>query len=236
MSFRFRPVLSICALLGLSVLLGLGNWQLQRLNWKRDLIEKTQERVAAEPQAFEAVETLWREGRDTEYMPVEVVGAYRHDLEAHVFGTYDAKPGYYVFTPLQSASGEYLYVNRGFVPQSKKFVEERLAGQIEGVQTVRGLFRSAEENTGLAGAMRPIDDLEKNVWYRRAPEAFARTAGIEAPPVYIDSFGTENLSDLPQGGVTRIEFNNRHLEYALTWFGLAATLVGVYTAFSLRRK
>jgi surfeit locus 1 family protein len=39
----------------------------------------------------------------------------------------------------------------------------------------------------------------------------------------------------PKGGVTRLELPNRHLEYALTWYGLAAALVAVFAAFAVTR-
>ena len=43
------------------------------------------------------------------------------------------------------------------------------------------------------------------------------------------------LSGLPRGGVTRLDLPNRHLEYALTWYGLALTLIGVFVAFARGR-
>ena len=71
-------------------------------------------------------------------------------------------------------------------------------------------------------------------WHARAPLHFAEAAGLVAPPAYIDSFGREAPDALPQGGVTNITFRNNHLQYALTWYGLALTLVGVWAAFLLK--
>ena len=70
----------------------------------------------------------------------------------------------------------------------------------------------------------------------RDPQVFAEAFGIATLPVWIDSNGLENPAAWPKGGTTRLEFNNRHLEYALTWFGLAATLLVVFLAFSLKGR
>ena len=69
----------------------------------------------------------------------------------------------------------------------------------------------------------------------RDPVGFAKAAGLSTVPYYIDSFAIEGR-DWPKGGTTRLNFTNRHLEYALTWYGLALTLLGVWFAFSLPRR
>ncbi|MET0529796.1 MAG: SURF1 family cytochrome oxidase biogenesis protein, partial [Microvirga sp.] len=37
------------------------------------------------------------------------------------------------------------------------------------------------------------------------------------------------------GGQTQLTLPNNHLQYALTWYGLALTLVGVFGAFTWKR-
>lgn len=241
MTFRFRPVLTVFAALGMAMLIALGVWQVRRLHWKLDLIAKVEARIAAEPTPFEAVEKRWSNGQDTEYTPVVEEGAYRNDLEAHVFGTLDGTPGYYIFTPLELknspfGAARYVYVNRGFVPQALKDPKSRPEGEISGPVTVRGLFRSPSRARGIARMVAPKDDIEGNSWYQRDPARFAAAAGISALPVYIDSSGKENLAEWPKGGTTRVEFYNHHLDYAITWFGLAAALFGVWLAYSLSRR
>ncbi len=120
MAFQFRPVLSIAALAGVAVLVSLGAWQLRRLEWKRDLIERVEMRADAAPIPFD--DAMRRHapelGEDMSYAPVRARGRFRHDLEVHVFGTLDGAPGYYVFTPLERENMRAIYVNRGFVPQA----------------------------------------------------------------------------------------------------------------------
>ncbi|MEO0400284.1 MAG: SURF1 family protein [Pseudomonadota bacterium] len=239
------PVRLVAVLTATAILLSLGNWQLHRLDWKRDLIAKSEARVASAPLPFGEVFTAWRDGADQDYQPVALKGVYRHDAEAHVFGTYDGRPGYYVFTPLVLSRAQddasrvvpgVVYVNRGFAPQTFKDAGAREEGLVSGVVSVAGLFRAPETTGGLAGALRPANDLNANVWHIRDPAMFAADAGLEAAPVYIDSFGTENNAAWPKGGVTRLSFSNRHFEYALTWFGLAGALWAVFLAYAFTRR
>lgn len=239
MSFAFRPVLTGLAALGVAALCGLGTWQLQRLEWKRELVAKVEKRLYAAPIPFGDALKRAGAGEDMEYQPVEIAGVFAHDLEAHVFGTLDGVAGSYVFTPLaapDARTGEtrYIYVNRGFVPQSLDAQAAR-AGEVPGEQPIVGLFRSAEAPQGVARLVRPKDQPEDNLYFTRDPGVFAGRSAISAPRFYIDSDGRDNSGEWPKGGTTRVEFSNRHLEYALTWFGLAAALIGVYVAYSMRR-
>jgi len=100
MKFQFRPVLSVCALAGLAVLLTLGTWQLQRLEWKRDLIAKSTARVDSVPISLDTLVSSLAESVDQEYQPVFLVGSYDHAGEERVFGTLDGKP----IMPIQISS------------------------------------------------------------------------------------------------------------------------------------
>ena len=233
--FHFRPGLTIATLLSLAILISLGTWQMQRLQWKNDLIVKTEARVDAKPVAF--FDALAREeaGEDMTYTPVKITGVFSHKDEFHVFGTLDAKPGYYIFTPLIPDGGsETVFVNRGFVPQKLKQQERRPEGLVEGNVTVTGLFRIPETTGGAAAMVKPADLPYINEWHQRNPEAFAAAAGITSVAAYVDSNGAEHNADWPRGGTTRLDFRNKHFEYALTWYGLAGALIAVWFVFSLQ--
>ncbi len=242
MKFQFRPVLSIVSLISLAILISLGVWQVQRLAWKEDLIARIEARTAAEPLSIFEAHERWAAGEDMEYTPVYAEIQYDHENEAHVFGTWDGDIGWYIFTParMSSADGKVLYINRGFVPEAQKLPTERVEGQIAAAAEIRvvGLLRTPQEAPVIAGAIAPENNISGNEWHVRNPEIFAAStkyADLSVLPVWIDSSGAENSASWPLGGTTRVEFNNRHLEYALTWFGLAATLLVVFAAFSLRR-
>ncbi|WP_029354296.1 SURF1 family protein [Bosea sp. 117] len=223
----------ILALAGLAMLVGLGVWQLERLAWKQDLIAKVGERVHQAPVPVPA-ETGWDEvtfDKD-EYRHVQVTGSFRHDLEVQVYAVIEAGAGYWVITPLVTADGATILVNRGFVPLDRRAPASRPEGQAEGVVTVTGLLRMPEEE----GLFTPENDPAKDSWFTRDPVAIAAAKGIlRVAPFLVDADATANPGGLPQGGATPVTFPNRHLEYALTWFGLAATLLGVFVAFVVTR-
>lgn len=240
MRFVFRPILSIFVAAALAVLVSLGVWQLQRLEWKRELIARAEARIDDAPISFDAAIARAAAGEDMEYAPVRLEGMFAHDLAAEVYGIHDSQPGVFVFTPLDAAAeggrGRFVYVNRGFVPRDLRGTGGPTGGDVRRQIAVEGLLRKAETPSGLANVFLAKDQPERNLWFLRDPVRLAARHGIETVPWYIDSFGRENPAPWPKGGTTRLDFPNRHLEYALTWFGLAAALLAVYAAFTLRRS
>ncbi|MBI1366280.1 MAG: SURF1 family protein [Alphaproteobacteria bacterium] len=240
MTFEFRPALTISAAIAVVILISLGVWQLERRVWKLDLIARAEARVKETPIPFEEAVRRQEAGENMEYAPVTLTGVYANDLEAPVFGTLDGEPGAYIFTPMKTSApgeaGRFVYIDRGFAPQQFIAPQTRPESEIAGQTSVTGLFRTAERPTSLEQLVTPAADPGGKLWFRRNPALFAARAHIDASRYYIDSSGAENPSKWPKGGVTRLEFYNHHLEYALTWFGLAGALIGVYVALSLKRR
>ena len=227
------------ATIGFAILIGLGFWQLERRIWKEELIAyvETRARAAAVPIPAEADWPSLNAARD-EYRVVTASGSFRHDREALIHTVVSeprgrfSGPGYWVFTPLELANGAIVIINRGFVPADRRSAASRRAGQVEGPVTVTGLLRMPE----IPNAFTPANDPARGEWYRRDPQAIAAAFGLRrAAPFIIDADATPNLGGLPVGGETRLSFPNNHLGYALTWFGLAAALAGVFGAFAWQR-
>jgi surfeit locus 1 family protein len=64
----------------------------------------------------------------------------------------------------------------------------------------------------------------------------AAAHGLErVAPFLIDADGSPNPGGWPRGGQTPLTLPNNHLQYAVTWYGIALTLIGVFTAFAWRR-
>ena len=235
-------VASVLSALALALLVGLGMWQLNRLAWKEELLETVRARTALPPETLQ--KGSWEDLSPAvdEYRPVQASGVFDHSRETLLYTVLsDAKgplrgPGFWVITPLMQPDGSAILVNRGFVPQDNKDAATRAAGQVTGPVTVRGLLRFAEDPSWFV----PDNQPARNAWFRRVPAEIAAARGLtDAAPFVIDADASPNPGGLPLGGQTRVEFPNRHLEYALTWFGLAATLMGVYVAFLitwLRRR
>ena len=231
--------------LALGILLSLGIWQLSRLAWKQGLVAQVEERSTAPAIPLPGREAWGRMSPERdEYRRVTVTGRFRHDAEAylyHVAGdTRQAdrgRPqgqGYFVLTPLVTAGGDTVIVNRGFVPTERRDPATRAAGQVEGEASVTGLIRYPE----MRGAFAAPDDPARRLFYTRDLVAMGRAMGVDGrttAPFSIDADDTAVPGGLPRGGETRLSFPNRHLEYALTWFGLALTLIGVFAAFAMQR-
>ena len=229
---------SVAAAIGFAVLVSLGAWQVERLAWKEDLIESVNLRLDKEPVPAPGP-GMWSDFDEAafDYTPVRLSGHYLPG-EAYYFislsqpnGPY-AGPGYFVLNPFLTGEGWVVMVNRGFVPHDMRLPAARPGsspplGEVE----IDGLLRRPEHPNFLSYE----PDLDKQVWFVREPQRMAQSLGVKAAdiaPYAIDLFAGEGEPDmLPRGGETIVTFRNNHLQYAGTWFGLAAVLVVVYLAF-----
>jgi surfeit locus 1 family protein len=230
MRFEFRPLLTVFTVLGVIVLLALGTWQARRLAWKMELIETVEARTEQAPLPVSAVFSRLEEGEEIAYLPVRATGGFVTDRTAHVFGTWDGQAGWYVFQPFRlDENGRIVFVNRGFVP-----AEERAASYpLPDAEALLGLARPFSETAGLAALLRPQNDPTAGLFYDRSFEtlsgAFPGVDTAEVAPFVIDS---TLPTAKPLGGTTRLDFSNRHLGYAITWYGLAAGLLLVFALMS----
>ncbi len=151
--------LLIASLIALIILLGLGTWQVERLQWKEALIASTQERIHEPPLPLAEMEKIYREKGTVEYLPVTVSGTFMHQGERHFLATYEGKPGFNVYTPLMLEDGRFVLVNRGFVPYEKKDPQTRLDGQLDGPVTITGLAR--DPLSAKPGYFLPDNDVAK---------------------------------------------------------------------------
>lgn len=238
---RWRGVVlpGLLSLLGVAVLAALGTWQLSRKAWKEDLIAEVEAGMRSVPQPIATVVGLDLDAHSVpEYRPVTARGRFDHARELHVFTHIDQPRGavggvgYWIVTPFTLTGGGTVLVNRGFVPIDRKDPGTRAAGQVAGEVDVRGLTRRAERRSWFDNP----DDTVRNVWYVRDPAAMGRHLGIRvAAGVMIDQTAPVPSGGLPQPGETRLAFKNDHLGYALTWYGLALALIGVFAAFARSR-
>ena len=235
---RSLVVLSVLAAIGFAILISLGVWQVQRLEWKEALIARVEAGLKAAPIAAPGPD-VWGslDTTEMEYTPVTLSGRFLNDHEIHVVFTLTAPKGpasgigFMVMTPFETTDGWTAYVNRGFVPADRADPGTRSGGRIDGITTVTGLLRAPHRTAWFM----PSDDVERNQWFSRDPSLFAEAAGFPpdmVAPYIVDAYFDPDLAGgLPQGGETVVSFPNSHLQYAITWFGLAAALVAVFIAF-----
>jgi surfeit locus 1 family protein len=237
---RFRPLLAsgFATLIALAVLLSLGVWQLERKAWKESLIVRIEARAHGAPGMIVS-EAQWPEWRaaDDEFRHVRVAGTFLHDKEIPVHGLMSAQrgspvQGFYIFTPLRLASGATVLVNRGFVPPELRDPTSRTETRSTGEVTVTGLVRAPDHRGWFLLDNRP----ERDEWFTRDLGAMARARDLDrVAPFWIDSDPTPNAAGWPRPGQTRLSIPNNHLGYALTWFGLALTLVAVFGVWARGR-
>lgn len=225
---RFRPRRwpTVIALAGIAVLLGLGTWQVQRLEWKRALIAERAARMAepamALPRRIVDPEAL-------EYRPVRLAGRFLHDKELYLPGrSYRRQAGLHVMTPFVLDDGRTVLVDRGWVPPHAQAPATRAAGQVAGPVVVEGVMLRG----GWRGAawFRPANQPADNLWLWPDLPAMAAHAGLEraVTALYVAAGPAQNSGGLPVGGQAEVAMRNDHLQYAITWYALAAALLVIY--------
>jgi surfeit locus 1 family protein len=233
-----RLLTGAVVLAALAILLSLGTWQVQRLHWKERLLAQIEARRNAEPVDLVELERQGKTGPNDEYARLRVTGTFDHALERNFFATHQGASGFYVYTPMRLADGRMLFVNRGFVPYDMKDPATRAAGQVAGDVTLSGYLRARldEKPSWLV----PDNDLAKNIFYWKDWDAMVATTGLDPAavlPFFVDADDSvKNPGGFPMGGVTQFDLPNSHLQYALTWYGLAAALVAVSGTMLFRRK
>ena len=224
--------LFIPALLAFAVLIALGTWQIERKAWKEALIASLTERLAVPPQALPPAEDWARLDRaDDEYRRVKFTASLDNAREALVFAAASAfrpdvtSPGYWVFTPARLADGSIVIVNRGFVPDARRDPKSRPQGQITETIKIAGPLRWPDERHWFT----PADDVSHNLWFARDPAGIAAAKGLGAiASFYVEQEAPTPPGGLPQPGKLVVALPDNHLQYAVTWYGLAVVLVAVF--------
>ncbi|MGP4843433.1 SURF1 family protein [Marinobacter sp. 1Y8] len=225
--------------------LALGTWQVQRLHWKVDLIERVNQRVNAPavaapgPEKWPTITT-----QSDEYRHVTATGTYRYDLTTRVQATTELGGGFWLLTPLERADGSVILVNRGFVSSGTTEPPKPQGKNTNKMTQVTGLLRITEPGGGFLRDNDPAADR----WHSRDVAAIAEARGLtHVAPYFIDADAGPNPPDLnalktswsePVGGLTVISFHNSHLGYAFTWYTLALMVAagGLWVAREERRR
>ncbi|MEM7519870.1 MAG: SURF1 family protein [Pseudomonadota bacterium] len=212
--------LIIVGLGGAAILLWLGTWQVQRLAWKEGVIAEIDARIADTPVPLPAAPDPATDA----YLPVTVTGQFRGDTLRVLVSQKDIGAGYRLITPLVTDAGDIL-VDRGFIA-----VDDKGIATPDGPITVTGNLQWPRETDGYT----PEPDRDRNIWFARdvpplAIELNTREVLVVATAVTGDD---PVIAPLP---VDTSRIPNDHLQYAITWYALAAVWV-VMTLLFLRRR
>jgi surfeit locus 1 family protein len=221
----FEVVPAIAAVIGVAILIGLGVWQIQRLHWKEAILARVAALESAPPQPLAPVLARAASGVDVDYRRVELACP---DLETRpylrLYAVWQGYGGYRIVAACPIASGPYrvILVDRGFIAQGLA-----LSGGQPLQEPVVGVLRRGDARNFVTPANQP----GQNLWYWRDIPAMAAALGVRAPA---PSFLMLERPAAPPGGPTPAaipaDIPNNHLQYAITWFGLAVALAGVYLA------
>ncbi len=224
---RFRPsrVATLTCALGLLVLVGLGVWQLQRLQWKTALIRDMQERMALPAVSAEEAGDFTPVDKWL-YRPVRVVGIFAYDKTIYL----PHGRGYDVLTPLLRPGLPPLLVIRGRLRHLDGFQPRPQDSALWGPVAVEAVLRPARKRS----LFTPDNDRERRIRYDEDPHGIAAWLATPEPlPVILVARQPvgPGLEPSPLPALPR----NPHLGYALTWFALAAALVVIYLRHGVMR-
>ncbi len=224
---------AIFTLAMVALFIGLGVWQLQRRVEKHVLIAALDQRLAAAPVPLPpAAEWSKLNAKDDEFRRVSFTATYETRLDAMVYSSGSAirsdisGPGTWAFIPARLQSGETLAINAGFVPntmQDRDVQDRAVAKLITGNPVaMTGYIRFPK--TG--GMFTPNADHAKRLWFARDHLAMAQAFGWDkVAPFYIDLETPVPPNGLPKPGPLQVQLRDDHMQYAITWFTLAAAVV-----------
>ena len=241
-----RVILALVAGVMFAGFFALGTWQIFRLQWKLALIERVDQRVHAAPVAAPSM-AQWPQlsAEADEYRRVQLSGVLLDGSTTQVLASLDRGIGYWVLTPLCTADGGIVMINRGFVPAGIGGWKPQAVPAMAAADACRtaqgatvafsGLLRLNE----LAGRLRQ-NEPARNYWYTRDLQAIAQARGLPAvAPYFVDADAPSAQAagpvagEQPMGGLTVISFVNNHLVYAITWYALAL-MVAAATVWVIR--
>jgi surfeit locus 1 family protein len=222
---RFAVVPAVATVVGIAILIGLGVWQVQRLHWKEGLLARIAALQSAPAEPLEVVLRRAPEGADIDYVRVQ---ALCPDIETapylKLYAVRDGYAGDRIIAACRLADAPYdaILVDRGFIAQGLT----PTAGQVLS-QPIIGILRKGDTRNFVT----PANEPGQNLWYWRDIPAMAAALGVSRPA---PSFLMLEQPAPPAGGPAIAplpsDIPNNHLQYAITWFGLAVALAGVYLA------
>jgi cytochrome oxidase assembly protein ShyY1 len=230
---RHTAGFGIFTLAMVALFVGLGVWQLQRRTEKHALIAALTERLAAAPEAL-PLPAQWSAltpERD-EFRRVGFTATYQPLPDAMVYSSGSAirddvsGPGTWAFIPARLPSGEIIVINAGFVQNTMQDrpVQDRSVARLVSKEpvTLTGYLRFPEK----AGMLTPAENIDKRLWFTRDHFSMAHVLGWgEVAPFYIDLETPVPANGIPKPGPLEVHLKDDHMQYAVTWFGLAAAVV-----------
>ena len=229
---RLWPVL-VASCLGLAILCSLGVWQVKRLAWKEGLIAQVDERMSAQPVSLAEALKRRDEKQDIDYLRVRASGHYIQQPPLHRMSIHQNGPGFDVLQAFLSDDNVFVLINRGTVSTDDKQPVDIPVGTLN----IEGLAQLHNKGQGLFDAE---NDATSNLWFWWDIPAMLSASvppdNSKVAPFILQLLPSPDLPARPIVTAPKAELRNNHLGYALTWFGLAASLLVVTGAFVFRLR
>jgi surfeit locus 1 family protein len=212
-------------ILGTAVLISLGVWQLQRLEWKQAILAEIDARMAAAPVGLPAAPDPARD----RFLPVTATGTITDEEIDVLVSLKGTGPGYRIISAFETDDGRRILLDRGFVRDDRK---DAPRPPVPGV-TVTGNLHWPDEVDGYT----PATDNARNIWFARDVPAMADALGTE-PLMIILRTTSEPAPAVAPLPLDSAGIPNDHLGYAIQWFGLAAVWAGMtgWLLWRIRRR
>ncbi len=206
---------------GIAILLWLGTWQVQRLAWKQDLLAAIAAKIDASPVALAAA----LETAENRYLPVEITGGFNPGHVRVLASRKTIGPVYRVLRGFDAEGVGPVVVDTGWIRDG-----EEITSPGPEVRTLIGNLDFPNE----IDSFTPPPDIENNVWFARDVPALAEALGTQPVMVVLREGSKSDLGVTPWA-VDTSNIPNDHLQYAITWFSLAAIWAAMSIHF-LRRS
>jgi cytochrome oxidase assembly protein ShyY1 len=243
-SVRSTIGMTVFALTITAILSGLGFWQLERRDEKHALIAALNARLAAEPVALPPSSDWARLTQsDDEFRRVRFTATFENKPDAMIYTSSSAvrsdvkSPGAWAFLPARLESGEQVVINAGFVPnemQGRAEEDRAVAPLLTGrPETLTGYLRFPEH----PGLLTARENGPKRLWFiRDVPGIAASLNWGTVAPFYIDLETPMPAGAGPKPGALVPKLRDNHLQYAITWFGLALAVFGTFGFWLFGRR
>ena len=227
---RGGPAQHAVALVCFLILIGLGTWQLQRLQWKTGLVAQIAASVSAPPRPLaDVLKPGDADKADYAHVLLDCPTLTATPI-VRLYSVGDDGPARRAITACAISAGPYrsILVDRGFLKGGELTAPAAAAP----TRPIVGLLQKPEKTSPFA----PVHTAAGQDWYSRDIAGMAKELSAQSPaPVMLLMERPAPAGGDPVPSAAPRTLSNNHLGYALTWYGLAAALAGVYIAF-LRRK
>ena len=211
---KHKFLFSVFIIFFIFVFIGLGTWQIIRLNWKNNLILEIENSLKNPP-----VELA--ESKKENFLKIKTSGSIDFDKQIYLYNLNESgTPGFEVINPITIGDENFL-INRGWIPFEKKGTQEI---NVFDQKNIIGTLRLQ----GRKNIFKPDNDLDENYWFSLNREDILKFTGKNFSKYIIYLEGNYQL---PRPKKITANISNNHQKYAITWFSLALSILLLYLYF-----